>query len=357
MSTRRRDEVDVELLAPLLPAAPRRPRPRSTTPATCSSESSSSGRSAAASAASSASASARSATTASRPPAYAASSSAARCSTGPRSTRSSPRSCRRRATAAPMPGAGAGDQVAASSGGSARSCRTRHPSAIAAKPSRACSIGQRPVDHRPDAGRVQHRHQRRRARARVPIVEPITLSWRKKIRVRPASSSFGPGGRAAGDERAAGPQRPDRVQPGRLADRLHDRVDGGGQPLAGLVDLVGARARAPWRAWPRRGWWPAPGGPPARAERDQRGRDAAAGALDQHGVAGLAAALDEEHPVRRQPRGRQARGLLERQRRRLGHHVAPAARRPCRRRCPGSAPRAATGRGSRVSSPRPARAR
>jgi hypothetical protein len=45
--------------------------------------------------------------------------------------------------------------------------------------------------------------------------------------------------------------------------------------------------------------------------------------LHEHGVAGLEVALGEEHPVRRQPRGRQARGLGERQRRGLGDHVRP----------------------------------
>ena len=62
----------------------------------------------------------------------------------------------RRADAGP----GAGDQVAAHQRVSTILPKTS-PSAIAASASRARSIGQRPVDHRPDAGRVQHRHQRR----------------------------------------------------------------------------------------------------------------------------------------------------------------------------------------------------
>ena len=58
------------------------------------------------------------------------------------------------------------------------------------------------------------------------------------------------------------------------------------------------------------------------AERDQRGRHAAARALDEHGAAGLCAGVREQHPVRGQPCRREARGLLERQRRRLRDDVA-----------------------------------
>jgi hypothetical protein len=46
-------------------------------------------------------------------------------------------------------------------------------------------------------------------------------------------------------------------------------------------------------------------------ERDGRGADAAAGTLDEDAVAGLDRRVGEQHPVGRQPGGRQARGLLE----------------------------------------------
>ena len=75
-----------------------------------------------------------------------------------------------------------------------------------------------------------------------------------------------------------------------------------------------------------------PGRPP---EGDHRGRDAAAGALHQDRRARLHVGLGEEHAVRRQPAGRQARGLLERSGRPAwapGCAGAPAPGRPaCRR--------------------------
>ena len=48
---------------------------------------------------------------------------------------------------------------------------------------------QRPVDQRPGAGGVEHRRPATASSSRVPMVEPITRSWRKKIRVSSASSS------------------------------------------------------------------------------------------------------------------------------------------------------------------------
>ena len=91
--------------------------------------------------------------------------------------------------------------------------------------------------------------------------------------------------------------------------------------------------------------------PAGAGQRDQRGRDAPAGALHEHGVAGLEAALGEEHPVGREPGRRQAGGLLEATATPAWGPRCRAARRPGRRRCPGGARRAASACGSSVSSP------
>ncbi len=68
------------------------------------------------------------------------------------------------------------------------------------------------------------------------------------------------------------------------------------------------------------------------AEQDERGGHAAARALDQDRGARLEAGPAEQHPVRGEVGGRQARGLLERQRGGLGHQVAPGHRDPLRER-------------------------
>ena len=154
-----------------------------------------------------------------------------------------------------MPGAGAGEDVP-------HRVKTilpkTSPSAIAAKPSRAWSIGMRAVDQRPGAGGVEELHEAGRAPARVPIVEPMIESWRKKMRVSPASSTSGPDVVPLMTMRPPGSQRADRVAPRGPADGLHHRVDLDRQAGAGLEDLVGAELEGAGRAWPRRGWWPAP---------------------------------------------------------------------------------------------------
>ena len=68
--------------------------------------------------------------------------------------------------------------------------------------------------------------------------------------------------------------------------------------------------------------------PAAPAEQDQRGGDAAAGALDEYGRAGLEPGPVEQHAVGGQVGGRQAGGLVEGQRGGLGHQVAPGHRDP-----------------------------
>ena len=178
----------------------------------------------------------------------------------------------------------------------------------------------RAVDQRPGAGRVEELHEgvelpagaHRRADDRELLEEHVGQAGVVDVGTRR---------RTADDDAAARPQRADRVGPGRLADGLHHGVDLDRQPGAGLEDVVGAELAGPVALG-----LVAAGGEHGEAggaaEGDQRGRDTAAGALHEHRLAGLAGALHEEHPVGRQPRGRQAGRLLEGQRRGLRHEVA-----------------------------------
>src|SRR4051812_4539420 len=68
---------------------------------------------------------------------------------------------------------------------------TRSPEAIRAKPSRACSRG----STESMTGRTPVSRQKlasRSSSSRVPIVEPTTRSWRKKIRLSSVADGFGP---------------------------------------------------------------------------------------------------------------------------------------------------------------------
>ena len=128
---------------------------------------------------------------------------------------------------------------------------------------------------------------------------------------RPASSS----------QRSWAVTGPLRMRPRGLPDRLHDHVDPRRQPVPRLEDLSAPSLRAPSRL-ASLCWSPTPG-PAGAAECDDRGGHPAARALHQHGRARLDAGLVEQHPVRGQPGRRQAGRLLEGQRGRLGHQVAP----------------------------------
>ena len=127
--------------------------------------------------------------------------------------------------------------------------------------------------------------------------------------------------RARVDQRAAAPQRPDRVLEGRRADRVHHRIDALGQPRAGLERGSGAerfRERALLLVAARH----PDAQPGGHAEPDQRVGEPARSALDQDGRARGQLGLGEQHPVGGEPRGRQARRLLEAQLRRLVDQVA-----------------------------------
>ncbi len=113
------------------------------------------------------------------------------------------------------------------------------PPAIAAKPSRAWSIGSVAVDEGSRAGGVEHRDQsgelvagahRRADHRELEEEDPGELGV----------VELGPRRRARRDDPAARTQRPDRVRPGRPTHGLHDGVDLLGQPGAGLEHLVGA---------------------------------------------------------------------------------------------------------------------
>ena len=129
-------------------------------------------------------------------------------------------------------------------------------------------------------------------------------------------------GRPGDHDPAAGPQRAQRVRPGGLAHRFQHRIDPLRQPGAGREDLVGAElpGPVPFFLAPARGPDPETSRP---AEQDQRGRDAATRALDQHRGPRLQTGLVEQHPVGGEVGRGQAGGLGEGQRGGLGHQVAP----------------------------------
>ena len=160
-------------------------------------------------------------------------------------------------------------------------------------------------------------------------------------------------GRAHGDQQAAGLERAQRVLERRLADAVHHRVDALGQPLAvgerGVGAELGHGAGALGLAAARD-----PGAQAARLpERDERGGEPTARALDQHGRPRGQVPAAEQHPVGGQPRGAEAGGGVPAQLRRLGHEVAPADRDPLAN-VPSMPSEIIRRRGSSVSSPPPA---
>ena len=104
------------------------------------------------------------------------------------------------------------------------------PDCSRSKPRAASRSGSTSSTSGRDAGRLAQAQQllelgaRPHGRAEHPQLQeeqPVEVGGR-----------VGPAGGARHDERAAGPQRPHRVRPRRLADRLDDGVDAGGQPRA-----------------------------------------------------------------------------------------------------------------------------
>ena len=112
------------------------------------------------------------------------------------------------------------------------------------------------------------------------------------------------------------------MRPGGLPDGLQDHVDPFRQPGPGTEDLIGAELESPLALGLAAAGRPHPVAGRA-AEHDERGGHPAARALYEQGRARLDARLLEQHLVRGQVGRRQARRLLERQRRRLRHQVAP----------------------------------
>ena len=183
------------------------------------------------------------------------------------------------------------------------------------------------------------------------MVEPITRSCRKKIRFSSVDPGVGPGGRPRDHHRAAGLQRAQRVVQVAAPTVSITASTRSGSRARGLERLVGHRVDgrgcrlAPLRlvTQTRR--------PITRAEPDHRRRDAAAGALHQHGVAGLQPGAGGQHAVGGQPRGRQARGLARATARSALARVAPRTT-TCSARVPWCSSDSSVRRGSRVSSPR-----
>jgi hypothetical protein len=154
----------------------------------------------------------------------------------------------------------------------------------------------------------------------VPIVDPTTESWRKKMRV---SSAGAASPLVAPETTSVPPGRSDLIEWLQVAgaDRLEDRVDPLGHPRARLEDCVGAERQRLVALVLRPARGPhaqAAGG----AEDDRGGGHAAARALHEHGGARCQAGAREEHPVGGQPRRGQAGRLLEGQLGGLGDDVA-----------------------------------
>ena len=217
------------------------------------------------------------------------------------------------------------------------------PSTIRANPSRACASGisQSTTGLMP---RWATNLASRSSSARVPMVEPTTAQLPEED-LGQLGLGRGVARRGAGDDDGAtGSKRVHRVRPGRGADGLHHRVDPFGQPLAGAERAVRADLHRP------RSTGLVPRGHPdavagRRAELDDRRGDAAAGTLDQDRRAGRQPGVGEQHPVGREPGGRQARGVGPGQLRRLGHEVLRGHPRRTRRGCRRAARTAGSGAG------------
>ena len=233
---------------------------------------------------------------------------------------------------------------------SGRPCRTRRRRPASANPSRASARGSTRSIERADPGDVQHLGElqqllpgahRRADHAELEEEHPVEVGGR----VRAA--------RGAGDDerpaRDATTSASGSRSPRRRSRRRRRRGPGSRAPVSKASSAPSSMARCCFSALrlvtqTRK--------PPARASMISGGGHPAAGALDEHGVARPRAALDEQHPVGGQPGRRQAGGLLEAQRRRLGHEVAPGHGHLL-----GQRALVALGqqraRGSSVSSPRP----
>ena len=171
-----------------------------------------------------------------------------------------------------------------------RSCRGPRPRPSRRSPRRPRrAAGSRSIRGRSPV-RLEQPRRGCASSSRVPIVEPTTSSCRKKTRWRSAGGCR-PLVAPETTIRAAGPQRAQRVRPGRLADGLDHGVDALGQPRAGLERLV--RRRAPRRAARLRlvaAGRPDAAARPARPSAIAARGDAAARALDEHGLPGREAA-------------------------------------------------------------------
>ena len=178
-----------------------------------------------------------------------------------------------------------------------------------------------PVDHRTPVAVVDHPQHReevaRRAHRRAEDGLPAQVDRADVHRhLRPTRA-------AVHDQPPAGPQRPRRVAPGR-ADRVEHDVDGADRLRPALVRVEDATCSAELLR-PLELRLARRGDEHARAllgrQLHREGRDAAAGAEDEHGLVGLEPTDREQRPVRGQGRERERGGLLPRQARGLPVHV------------------------------------
>ena len=199
---------------------------------------------------------------------------------------------------------------------------------------------QDPVDNRAGTGGDQHGDQGRE------VLPAAHGGADHAQRLEEDLGQFGPGrlgsgGGAADHQGPTGSQCVDRVGPGGCPDRLHHRIHPLRQSSTGRESCVRAelyRPLGPGRIT-RRHPDPKTGLP---CQDHQRGGDPAPGALDQHRLSWFQSGRPKQHPVGRQPRGRQAGRLDKGQLGRLVDQVAlrhPYRGRPMRR---DSAPTATT---------------
>ena len=138
---------------------------------------------------------------------------------------------------------------------------------------------------------------------------------------------IGAGGRSRDDHGSARLQRLERVVPGGSADGLHDRVDARRQAGAGLEGERGAeleRTFALLLGTARHVDREARGAP----EQHERRSHAPARPLHEHRLARPQCGPGEQHPVRGEIRGRQARGFGKRERGRLRDQILARNREP-----------------------------
>ena len=189
-----------------------------------------------------------------------------------------------------------------------------------------------------------------RSSSRVPIVEPTTSSCLKKTRARSAgglmplvapATTIRPPGRSARSECAQVASPTVSITASTRSGRRAPDSKAAWAPHSSANSRL--RSLAAGRPDPQAG---------GAGERDAGAGDAAARALDQDRLPGDQARAGEQHPVGGQPGGRQAGGLFEVERLRLGDQVVARHRDPLGEACRDGPRRGSCACGSSASSPR-----